>query len=157
VTIKRLFSKKGIFFACAGALAGSHVFGDPAVAAIGVTVSADRSRGHVDCHYTVTNHGSKPIVGFVLGAGVEAAGPYELTLTPKGLLSPRGWEFEVLSPDPNQKLAVEWQTKNYEKALMPGRIMDELTIRYDMRDMPCGGLHWTAINRDSELTSGIVD
>ena len=122
-----------------------------------VEASASQFMGHVDCSYRLTNHSQKSIVGFIVGAGEQANGPYELPVTPVGVHSPRGWEFSVFSPDPNQHLAVEWQTKSAERALMPGQSLEALTIRYDSRDMPCNGVYWTVIDRDSELFSGSID
>ena len=137
---------------------------DPVVVRLIQESASDR----VHCQLVVENHTREPIVAFALGGNQDLAGPYEFPLAPEGWFrgpekpdaktspAPSGWEGSLLAEEGALNFAVEWQTKDYEKALMPGSVFEGFDLTFAQSSARCRGVHWTAITRDSQLLSGIL-
>jgi hypothetical protein len=131
-----------------------------------VKVAEQREHGKVTYQYTVTNIGSQPIVAFCVGGNQDIAGPYEFTALPLGWVPdqqgrvtekaalPAGWEAWVLNGDGGKHFALEWKTAAYEQAVMPGQSFDGFKIEFLQPKDCCLTSHWTAISRDSQMSSG---
>jgi hypothetical protein len=117
------------------------------------------------CRFRMTNHTPQPIVAFAVGGNANLAGPYELTAAPLGfnpdtgaaVQAPdlEGWEESLLREPAGSTFAVEWQTKDYAKAVMP-EASETFELAYDEGASACRQGHWTAITRDSQVHTGVL-
>lgn len=134
-------------------------------AASGIQVEVTRSTepARTLCGYQVSNGGDEPVVSFAVGGNEELAGPYELTVAPEGLkagveaASPvlaDGWQESLLSQPGDSTFAVEWETKDFAKAIMP-RQTKRFELAFPKPDFSCQTGHWTAITRESQVISGM--
>jgi hypothetical protein len=164
VKILRTAGIRKWFMAAQALIASTSAFGS----AIDVRVLEERQADRVHCQYTVVNPSNQPILAFALGGNENLAGPYELANAPEGWYrdaerpdgkaspAPSGWESSLLTEEGALNFAVEWQTKNYEKAIMPGTTYEGFDLAFSQASAHCKGVHWTAITRDSQIISGVL-
>jgi hypothetical protein len=135
---------------------------------VSVRLIEESASQRLHCQLLISNHSQQPIVAFALGGNQDLAGPYEFSGAPEGWYRgsekpgakpspvPAGWEGSLLVEEGALNFAVEWQTKDYEKAIMPGTTFEGFDLAFSQASAHCKGVHWTAITRDSQILSGIL-
>jgi hypothetical protein len=131
-----------------------------------ITVQLQKMGDRSVCRYEAANHTGQPIVAFAIGGNEQLAGPYEIPVIPAGFhpdtgageaaYAPDGWEVSLLREPAGDTYAVEWQTKDGSKALLP-EATERFDLAFETAAPNCRQGHWTAITRDSQIHSGSLN
>ena len=130
---------------------------------VSVAVRQDsRSDGSVMYNYQLTNAGTQRVVGLIVGSdyyhGTSELATYPMgwirgSATQNSLVSPSGWEVNVITTEESPFVEIEWRNKG-DADISPGKTVAGFGVLVAKPDSIYTSAHWTALLGDGTAVSG---